>query len=261
MTYNVRLFDVFNWSGKENNGQQLINFLGESETDIICLQEFMENDSKAYNLSRVKQQFPYNPYSYISYNYQAYKRKHGLAIFSKFPILGGEKGSFPGTRNMFIYADVKLPDDTIRIFNTHLESIHLDYQQYNLIDSLNLSVNETTRAEVKRIIKNVKQAYIKRIEQVDIIRKIIDNSPYPVVICGDFNDTPVSYTYKKLKSDLKDSFVESGKGMGTSYQEFIFPLRIDYILHDAKIHSGSHRVIDVEYSDHKPVTANLWFKD
>lgn len=261
MTYNVRLFDVFNWSGKENNGQELLNFLGKSETDIICLQEFMENNSNAYRLSKVKKQLSDNPYTYINYNYQAYKRKHGLAIFSKYPILGGDKGTFPGTRNMYIYADVKLPNDTIRIFNTHLESIHLDYQQYNLIDSLNLTVDESARAEIKRIVKNVKQAYIKRSKQVILLRELIDESPYPVVICGDFNDTPVSYTYKNLKKNFKDTFEGSGKGMGTSYQEFIFPLRIDYILHDPSIKSGSHTVIDVDYSDHKPVRANLWFKD
>jgi len=260
MSYNVRLFDVFNWSGRENNGKELISFLGKSETDIICLQEFMENNTRAYNLRSVKEQLPHNPYSYINYNYQAYKRKHGLAIFSSYPILDGGKGSFSGTRNMFIYADVKLPEDTIRIFNVHLESIHLDYQQYNLIDSLNLTVNENTREELKRIISNVRQAFINRAEQVEILRKEVEKSPYPAIICGDFNDTPVSYTYKNLKKDFKDSFVESGKGMGTSYQKFRLPLRIDFILHDPILFSGGHEVLDVDYSDHKPVRANLWIK-
>ncbi|MEA1878340.1 MAG: endonuclease/exonuclease/phosphatase family protein [Bacteroidota bacterium] len=260
MSYNVRLFDVFNWSGRANNGKELISFLGKSETDIICLQEFMENNTKAYNLRSVKKQLPYNPYSYINYNYQAFKRKHGLAIFSNYPILEGGKGSFSGTRNMFIYADVKLPKDTIRIFNVHLESIHLDYQQYNLIDSLNLTVNYSSKEELKRIARNVKQAFIKRSEQIEVLRKEVDKSPFPVIICGDFNDTPVSYTYKNLKKDLKDSFVESGKGMGASYQKFKLPLRIDYILHDQRLFSGRHEVIDVDYSDHKPIKANLWFK-
>ena len=113
---------------------------------------------------------------------------------------------------------------------------------------------------MRRILGNIRQAFIKRAEQVEILRNEIENSPYPVIVCGDFNDTPVSYTYKNLKKDLKDSFVESGKGMGTSYQEFILPLRIDFILHDQKLLSDGYQVRDVDYSDHKPVQANLWFK-
>lgn len=260
MSYNVRLFDVFNWSGRENNGKELISFLGESETDIICLQEFMENNTRDYNLHSVKKKLPHNPYSYIDYNYLAFKRKHGLAIFSNYPILNGGKGSFAGTSNMFIYADIKLPEDTIRIFNVHLESIHLDYKQYNLIDSLNLSVNNTTKEELISIARNVKQAFMKRSEQIEVVRKEVDKSPYPVIICGDFNDTPVSYTYKNLKKDLKDSFVESGKGMGASYRKFKLPLRIDFILHDSDLFSGRHEVLNVDYSDHKPIRAKLWFK-
>ena len=162
---------------------------------------------------------------------------------------------------MFVYADIKLPDDTIRVFNAHLESIHLDYQQYNLIDSLNLNVNESNREELKRILRNIRQAFQKRSEQIDILRKEVDKSPYPVIICGDFNDTPVSYTYKNIKKNLKDSFVESGKGMGTSYQQFFLPLRIDFILHDPKIISTGHEVIDIDYSDHKPVKTLFWFKN
>jgi len=260
MSYNVRLFDVFNWSGRDDDGKKLISFLGKSETDIICLQEFMQNDSRTYNLRSVKKQLAHNPYSYISYNFLAYKRKHGLAIFSSYPVLNGGKGSFPDTRNMFIYADIKLPEDTIRIFNVHLESIHLDYRQYNLIDSLNITVDDSGIEELKRIAGNVKQAFIKRAEQVKILRKEVDNSPYPVIICGDFNDTPVSYTYKNLKKDLKDSFVESGKGMGATYKKFKLPLRIDFILYDPELLSSEHKVLNVDYSDHKPIRTNLCFK-
>lgn len=258
LTYNVRLFDVFNWSGKENNGNDLIQFLAQSGADILCLQEFMENNSKTFSHDQLKNRLSEYPYSFIDYNYQAYKRKHGLAIFSKFPVIGGNKGIFPGTRNMFIYADVKINSDTVRIFNAHMESIHLDYQQYNLIDSLNITVNETNWAEVRRIMSNVKQAFNKRVEQVEIIRKEIDTSPYPVIVCGDFNDTPVSFTYKNLKKDLRDSFMESGKGMGTTYQQFLLPLRIDFILHDPDLEAGQHEVINVSFSDHKPVKTSLW---
>jgi endonuclease/exonuclease/phosphatase family metal-dependent hydrolase len=259
ITYNVRLFDVFGWTGRDHVGRDLLNFVNESNTDIVCFQEYMENSSRSLNLSQIKTHIPDHKYSFIGYNYQAFQRKHGLAIFSTYPVLSGEKGHFPGTRNMYIWADIKLPTDTIRVINAHLESIHLSHQQYNLIDSLN--VNPTNRQEIGRILGNVKDAFIKRAEQVQILKQEIDRSPYPVVICGDFNDTPVSYTYKAMRESLDDSFLESGNGLGTTYKEFIYPLRIDYILHSKELECTGHEVLDVAFSDHKPVRTNLHFKD
>ena len=259
ISYNVRLFDVFNWSGRKNDGASLLKFLGESDTDIICLQEFMVNNSQAFNLKMIKASLPDNPYSQIEYNYQSYKRKHGLAIFSKYPVIRGGKGIFPGTRNMYMYADIKLPDGIIRVFNNHLESIHLDKQQYTLIDSLNFSGTQTHRDEYRRILSSIRQAFRKRAEQARMVKEEIQKSPYPVIICGDFNSTPVSYTYHKIKKGLIDSFVHSGKMYGASYKEFRFPLRIDFILHDPMISSGNHQVLDVNFSDHKPVKTEFWF--
>lgn len=259
MTYNVRLFDVFNWSGEANTGTQLLDFAGGEKVDIVCFQEFMTNNSEALNLSRIKSRLPDNPYSYIDYNYQAYKRKHGLAIFSSYPVISGKKGHFPGTRNMFIYADIKLPTDTVRVINAHLESIHLNYQQYNLIDSLN--VNQNNRQEIRKIVSNIREAFSKRAEQVAILNEEIEESPHPVVLCGDFNDTPVSYAYRSLRKNLKDSFMESGSGLSTTYKEFIIPLRIDYIMHSPELVSSGHTVPDVRFSDHKPVKTWLYFNE
>lgn len=259
VTYNVRLFDVFGWTGRENVGSDLLNFINESKTDIVCFQEYMENSSRAMNLRQIKSQLPDNKYSFIGYNYQAFQRKHGLAIFSTYPVLSGEKGHFPGTRNMYIYADIKFPQDTVRVINAHLESIHLSYQQYNLIDSLN--VNQSNRKEIRRIVGNIRDAFIKRAEQVQILRDEIERSPHPVVICGDFNDTPISYTYNTLRKDLHDSFLESGNGLGTTYKEFVYPLRIDYILHSKELVATGHEVMNVPYSDHMPVRTKLHFKN
>ncbi|MBT7094968.1 MAG: endonuclease/exonuclease/phosphatase family protein [Bacteroidetes bacterium] len=260
-SYNVRLFDVFNWSGRKDNGLALLDFLGESDTDIICMQEFMVNNSQAYNLKNIKAKLPDNPYSRIEYNFQSYKRKHGLAIFSKYPIINSGKGIFPGTRNMFMYADIVLVLDTIRVINNHLESIHLDYSQYNLIDSLNLSSTQSNREEYRRILGSIRQAFRKRAEQARILKEEINKSPFPVIVCGDFNDTPVSYTYHTIKKGMNDSFVSNGKWLGASYKQFMFPLRIDYILHDRVMSSGNHEVLNIDFSDHKPVRTDIWFKE
>lgn len=255
MSYNVRLFDVFQWSGQENTGEDLLRFAGESGTDVLCFQEFMTNQSSALNLTRIKNMLPDNPYAYVDYNYQAYQRKHGLAIFSRYPVLSGEKGQFPGTRNMYIYADILFPFDTVRVINAHLESIHLNTRQYNLIDSL--QVNQGNWQEIYRIVSNIREAFSKRAEQVALLKQEVANSPHPVILLGDFNDTPVSFAYQQLRKGLKDSFIESGHGLGTTYKQFLLPLRIDYLLHSSDLHAAAHEVLDVGFSDHKPVRASF----
>ena len=234
MSYNVRLFDIFKWSGKDNVDVELLEFLGSSDTDIICLQEFMVNESAALNIRTIKKKLASTPYSHIEYNYQAYKRKHGLAIFSKYPIIDTGKGNFPGTRNMFIYTDIARTHDTIRVFNAHLESIHLDQKQYSLIDTLNISGTQTHMDEYRQILNSIRQAFVKRAEQARILHDKIKDSPYPAIVSGDFNDTPVSFAYHQIMKGLDDSFVQAGKGMGASYKQFRLPLRIDYILQDQR---------------------------
>lgn len=257
MSYNVRLFDVFNWSGEPDTGTRLLQFAEQSETDIICFQEFMADDSQTLNVQHIQSALSTTPYSFIDYNFTSGKRQHGLAIFSAYPVISGGKGKFPGTRNMFIYADIQFPNDTLRVYNVHLESIHLNYHQYNLIDSLNMHPNN--RQEIRKIVKNIREAFNKRTEQVAILKSEISKSPHPVVLCGDFNDTPVSYAYASFQQQLTDSFMESGSGLGTTYQEFFLPLRIDYILYSKELASTDHQVMAVDYSDHKPVRANLHF--
>jgi endonuclease/exonuclease/phosphatase (EEP) superfamily protein YafD len=104
----------------------------------------------------------------------------------------------------------------------------------------------------------MKSSYIIRAKQSEKIQEEISKSPYPIIVAGDFNDTPVSYSYRKISKGLKDAFVTSGKGMGPTYREFIFPLRIDYLLHHPSISSSGFTTHDVRFSDHRPIEASFW---
>src|SRR4030042_1993229 len=147
--------------------------------------------------------------------------------------------------------------DTLRIFNNHLQSIHLNSQNYIFLDSLRLRYNEQQLDEIMDISHRLKDAFVKRSQQADMISEKISASPYPVIICGDFNDTPVSYTYKKIKTGLSDSFIEAGSGIGNTYSGITPALRIDYILHNPGMTALCTERVRLRLSDHYPLITYL----
>jgi len=261
MSYNVRVFDYFRWSGKENSGQMLLEFVAQQQPDIICFQEFMIKNKGDFDLANIGQMLNFAPNKYTKYFYESRSSKIGLAIFSKHPIVntGGEYLS--DSDQLYIYADIKIKDDTIRLFNVHMESNHLSQQQVNLIDSLITANPKEKKTEYLGIIRKMKSSYIRRAGQAVQIHDEILLSPHPVIVSGDFNDTPVSYSYRTLSEGLKDAFVSSGHGLGATYREFMLPLRIDYLLHDPEISSSNFITHDVEFSDHRPIEAIFRFDD
>jgi hypothetical protein len=161
--------------------------------------------------------------------------------------------------NFCIYADLLVSGDTIRVYNGHLQSIRLKPEDYDLANG------KTEQSEIddagKRIARRLKSAFVKRQEQVDRIATSIQASPYPVVLCGDFNDPPVSYTYETFSDILEDSFVACGNGIGNTYIGAFPSFRIDYILHSPSLKAIAYKTLDEKLSDHHAVTATLeWQK-
>jgi endonuclease/exonuclease/phosphatase family metal-dependent hydrolase len=257
MSYNVRIFDNFKWSGKENSGQMLLDFVAGEKPDIICFQEFMVKSLGDFGIFSIKRKLGNTPYSHTKYSSEGLGKKVGLAIFSKYPIINKGGEFFPGKGQLYIFTDLIIKNDTVRLFNIHLESNHFNQKQVNLIDSLIASDPRDNKSEYIDILKRMKRAYLVRAGQADQIRDAIEESPYPVLVAGDFNDTPVSYTYNTISRRLDDAFVSSGKGIGATYKEFMLPLRIDYILHDKNISSWGYTKHNVDFSDHKPIHAVL----
>ncbi|OFY54719.1 MAG: hypothetical protein A2X22_06455 [Bacteroidetes bacterium GWF2_49_14] len=253
MSYNVRLFDFFQWSGQKKAADGIFEYINASNPDILCLQEFMIQDPGKLPLDRVKTGLSKLPYSYIEYNFTAQARKHGMAIFSRYPILNTGHEHFPETRNMVIFADLKIGSDTIRVYNNHLESIHFDRDEIELIDDKTDEMR-ITRDKIGDIVRRLKGAYIRRASQAIVINKSIKQSPYRVLVCGDFNDTPVSFTTRKIRDGLFDSFRSGGNGMSITFPNMKAPLRIDYILHSKELESSGYEIGRVKFSDHRPVS-------
>lgn len=147
--------------------------------------------------------------------------------------------------------------DTVRVYNVHLQSIHLSNVDYKFVDDIMNNKKTEELENSKNILRRLKRAFIKRSSQSDLVAEHIQNCPYSTIVCGDFNDTPASYSYNNIAQNLKDAFVESGTGFGKTYIGKFPSFRIDYILHSDKYKSYNFRTIRQKLSDHFPLTCYL----
>ena len=259
LSYNVR---VFNQYGATIGGSQLdsiMDFVNMQGADIVCFQEFFTNNGRT-NTSEdyIDSSLNKLPYHHFSYSHKpSVYTNYGLATYSKYPIINKAVLKFKNSNNSCLYSDMIIFGDTVRVYNAHLQSISLKKKDYNFVDSLVFRFNSKRVDEVKDISGRLKHAFIKRAEQVDILSGHIRKSPYPVIVCGDFNDTPVSYTYQKIRDDLQDAFVKAGKGTGNTYRGNFPSFRIDFIFYSKSFRSLNYQTHRINLSDHYPVSCEI----
>ena len=244
LSYNVRLFNRYEWIPKTNIKSKIIKFLDEEDADIICIQEFY-----------TKSEIPDLKYNYRHIGLQNKKSQWHMAIYSKYPQINKATVSINGElmNNTCIHSDIVINNDTIRVYNVHLASNSLNISDYNFMKNRK---KDNILEDINGIIIKMKNSYKKRAEQAKAIKVHIENSPYSVVVCGDFNDTPVSYAYNKIRRNLKDAFEESGIGVGRTFIK-IPALRIDYLLHDNNLKSFNYIQHNQKLSDHYPISCEL----
>ena len=195
-------------------------------------------------------------FAQLEYTVNLHETEHwGIATFSKYPIIRKSAKHFAKKGgNIFIISDIKIGNDTISVFNTHLESIHFGWSDYKFIQNLNNDVEQDELKGSLTILRRLRKAFVKRASQVEVLVDSIKASKHPVIVCGDFNDTPSSYTYSVLSNGLKDAFKESGNGSGKTYAGPFPSFRIDYIFHDKRMKSAAFRTIKESLSDHYPLS-------
>ena len=113
---------------------------------------------------------------------------------------------------------------------------------------------------LQNTISDLKYSFKERAKQAILLRQIIDTTVYPVIICGDFNDTPASYTYHKIKGKYIDGFRQRGNGYGFTFKGLVKLLRIDYILYSKHFTGLQYTSPETEWSDHNPVIMKLSYK-
>ena len=234
MNYNVRLFNLYKWIPEEHVEERIVNLIKEEQPDIVSFQEYHPHDNVDLSFYKYK-------YEKLS----GTRVQYGQAIFSQYPIINSGSIEFPNTANNAIYADVVKDDDTIRIYNVHLQSLRID-------DVENLKTEDS-----EMLIRRVGEAFEMQQLQTELFIKHKEKSPYKMVICGDFNNTPHSYVYKEIKGDLIDAFGEAGNGFGRTFDFKYFPIRIDFILADKAFSVNSFKNFEEQFSDHYPILTKL----
>jgi endonuclease/exonuclease/phosphatase family metal-dependent hydrolase len=260
----VLTWNVFRWDeqnkkarGGESYRKRMMEAVVKEQADILCFQEFFQPyNSKRFegNLEELKEMgYPYS-YFFPSSSLLKGELKFGMAILSKYPITDSAKFSFGQTPHSegLMFADIKVREKTYRVFSVHMESSRMGKKDY-----FGGAGQDGSLSKVKSSVSNLKRAYHYRSEQAKLVRSQIDQSPYPVIVCGNIGDVPNSNAYFTVRKDLKDAFLEKGAGFGATFR-FISPtLRLDCILADPELEVEQFERPLLSYSDHYPLVADL----
>lgn len=250
LSYNVNLFRLYSWSTEPPTHTDIIKLTKSYNADIACFQEFYTSAGK-FSATNARNLLEMN--AHIGYIVQKKNSGYGIATFSKYPIVNKGEIKFEKTSNACIYSDIKIGDDTIRVYNNHLQSLRLKERNFSFLINEEFRQESNRISELKDISYKYRDALRKRAHQVNLVAEHISKCPYPVIVCGDFNDSPISYTYHTISKNLLDTFREVGIGIANTYMGIIPSYRIDYILHHKAFQALNYSSPRVKYSDHYPV--------
>lgn len=261
LSFNTHYMGAYDYSGGDSGF--FFNMLDTLKPDIICLQEFANlggNYEKPMFKRFFKQFKEFNNVNADALN-TSFPTGYGVCIFTRFPII--DKGFLElenQNSNLTVFADILVGSDTIRVVNTHLKSIVFDKDDYKTMEKLKVA-DETNLDAMRRILAKLKYAFKFRAKQAEKIRERLQTTRHKVILCGDFNDSPTSYSYLTIRGNLKDAFRESGRGMSRTYIGKMPSFRIDYILHDNTWKSYNYQTNTLNFSDHKMVSCTIVLPD
>jgi len=253
LSYNVRVFNLWNWSKEKNRALKTYNFIKNNNYNIVCLQEFYSSNNYGKNSLDSILKNSSLKYAHISYAKKGKKiYHHGIATFSSYPIINKGSVQINKNDNFCIFTDLLINQDTVRVYNLHLASLRLGYGDYQAIDNINNDTIINVKAYTN-ILSKLRKSYIERAHQANFISAHISKSKYPVILTGDFNDTPFSYTYNSIGKNMQDAFIKSGIGIASTYIHKFSTFRIDFIFHSASVNSYNFKRLKVKLSDHYPI--------
>ncbi len=233
MSYNVRMFNKYRWIDEDSIVDQINHLIAQKSADILCIQEYSPNDN-------LQKEYPHN---YIKYNGE--DNKFGHAIFSKHPIVANGSLDFDNTANNILFADIKIDSDTVRIYNIHLQSLKLNPKEENFGEK-----------DAVHLRNRISSAFQIQQHQVERFLAHQDNTKFPIIVAGDFNNTAFSWPYRQILKGKKDAFAIAGKGFDKTF-DFAFPIRIDFVLLDKGLKVNHFKTYRNKYSDHFPILARV----
>jgi endonuclease/exonuclease/phosphatase family metal-dependent hydrolase len=273
MTWNVRNFDLYNWNHNMDTRKKMLQLIRKENPDVLCFQEFYSNNQFFHNIEYFRDTLGYK-YCYFPPAVELIKtpqtklqktlwrsgrldQQWGVATFSKFPITDTGRINFNATfANSCIYTDIDAKGKKVRLYNVHFQSIHLGYEDYATLDEL-VQTQNTRWNSLKSILRKMKLAYSKRSLQANMVAETMAAYKGNKILCGDFNDIPVSYTYNTVSNGLQDAFIEKAKGFGGTFVNKLNFFRIDYTLFGTGTQINSYKIIRKDLSDHYPVCVSF----
>lgn len=265
MSYNVRLFDLYTATTdtRFEKRNAIFEYIKTENPDIICFQEFYHQDKPTSFSTRdsLIEILGIKDYHERYAHKLRGRQNFGVAILSKYPMIakGDVMFSSQGENdfNYCVYVDIVKNLDTFRVYNVHLQSIRLMQEDYSVFVDGSTQTKEK-KSTIRLLIDKLRIAYPKRAEQARTVADHIENSPYPTIVCGDFNDTPMSYAYNQFDKMLIDAYRNCSTGIGTTYVGKVPAGRIDYIFHTKDLKS-SHFVIQKDaLSDHRAISCKIY---
>lgn len=264
MSYNVHHFKKFGSSLDSGSKSSILNLIDREQPDILGLQEFFTRHKGKYDVKdsifRILNTKNYHYNVMIDNQYESI----GIAVFSKYPILRKGNINLPNSHggNNGVWIEVKKDNQIFRVYVVHLASISFQPEDYNYLIKLKSELKtDEDFVSSKRIARRLKDAFIRRSNQVKSLKELTDTCKVPYIIMGDFNDTPVSYTLNELNKGMKNGFREKGSGLGITYNGIFPNFQIDYILSSPHFEFNKYHIIKEAYSDHYPLTCNVTLKD
>lgn len=256
LTYNVRHF--YGADGR-NSLDSVMRLIREADPDIICLQEFFPRTASRTVASVDSLLEGYRSVDGRGRERPSEPQENQQLIYTRLKVLGSghilsaAEPAAPST----VWADVVAGSDTVRVINNHLLSTQINAEDDSYLTRMGYIVDTAADDRMRGIIGRFSRNSIRRADQADSLARVIASSPHPVIVCGDFNDPPMSYTYNRISKGLQDAFCVKGKGYSHTFRGFNNVLRIDYVLLSPRFEVTEYTVQEVDYSDHLPVTVRF----
>ena len=237
--------------------ERIIDYFEQQQPDIICIQEDVDTWRK-YVFQKYEKNYPYNDTTH-------FRSSNGVGIHTRYPILRKERIPYPSEVNGSVAYYLQRGNDTLLVINNHFEGTHLSNEDRELYkDILRGDMKaDTARAESMYLIEKLGKRSAKRAVEVEAVREYIDqHKEYPTIVCGDFNDTPISYTHRTIAKGLTDCYAASGRGIGLSYNQKGFWVRIDHLFCSSHFTPYNCQIdSEIDFSDHYPLICWLKMRD
>lgn len=260
LTYNVQGFPKER--DKNSPNHPILDYIAETDADIVCLQEYLVSRTRQTifsqgDVNKILKQYPYR--SVTSLESSGKYHIYGLACFSKFPIEKTHEIVFESSYNGAVVYTVNINGERYTVANVHLESNNIKPEDKKLYNDFLQNSDSVRLEQVTSNIRNrLGRSYRIRAQQVEKVKDYIEKQDTKgTIICGDFNDTPISYAYQKMSKGLNDAYVSTAFGPGITYHEDLFLFRIDHILYSENIKAYQTKRDKIKYSDHYPLRTYL----